>query len=326
MNKRAKNILKITLPLLLGVFLVWYSLSKVSISKVIEYAQNADYTWIILGVFLGLLSHLSRSYRWLFMLEPMGYKIKFGNSIMAVFATYLINYTIPRAGEVARASILTNYEGVPFEKGFGTIVAERIADMLVMLGIIAITLFLQFDFIYGFLIEKFNPLKIGIALFICVILGLLFLRLIKRSKSKLALKIRNFANGLIEGALSIFKMKKKWAFIFHTLFIWGMYLLMFYVTSFSITELHGISAGAILIGFISASFSIAATNGGIGSYPLAIYAAFSIFGIAEEPSIAFGWIMWASQTLMVILFGGISLIYLPIYNRKKTVKQEPPAH
>lgn len=326
MNKRAKNILKITLPLLLGVFLVWYSLSKVSISKVIEYAQNADYTWIILGVFLGLLSHLSRSYRWLFMLEPMGYKIKFGNSIMAVFATYLINYTIPRAGEVARASILTNYEGVPFEKGFGTIVAERIADMLVMLGIIAITLFLQFDFIYGFLIEKFNPLKIGIALFICVILGLLFLRLIKRSKSKLALKIRNFANGLIEGALSIFKMKKKWAFIFHTLFIWGMYLLMFYVTSFSITELHGISAGAILIGFISASFSIAATNGGIGSYPLAIYAAFSIFGIAEEPSIAFGWIMWASQTLMVILFGGISLIYLPIYNRKKSAKQESPTH
>ncbi|MEL0651926.1 lysylphosphatidylglycerol synthase transmembrane domain-containing protein [Algibacter sp. TI.3.09] len=322
MNKQAKNILKITLPLLLGVFLVWYSLSKVSISKVIEYAQNADYTYIILGVFLGLLSHLSRSYRWIFMLEPMGYKIKFGNSLMAVFATYLINYTIPRAGEVARASILTNYEGVPFEKGFGTIVAERIADMLVMLGIIAITLFLQFDFIYGFLVEKFNPVKIGIALVVCILLGLLFLRLIKQSNSKLALKIKNFANGLIEGALSIFKMKKKWAFIFHTLFIWGMYLLMFYVTSFSITELHGISAGAILIGFISASFSIAATNGGIGSYPLAIFAAFSIFGIAEEPSIAFGWIMWASQTLMIILFGGLSLIYLPIYNRKKTAKQE----
>jgi uncharacterized protein (TIRG00374 family) len=317
LNKQTKYILKITLPLLLGVFLVWYSLSKVSISKIIEYAQNADFTWIIAGVFLGLLSHLSRSYRWLFILEPMGYKVKFGNSVMAVFATYLINYTIPRAGEVARASILTNYEGVPFEKGFGTIVAERIADMLVMLSIIAITLFLQFEFIYGFLVEKFNPTKIAIAFIICAILGLLFLILLKKSKTKLALKVRNFVNGLIEGALSIFKMKKKWAFIFHTLFIWGMYLLMFYITSFSITELHAISVGAILIGFISASFSIAATNGGIGSYPLAIYAAFSIFGIAEEPSIAFGWIMWASQTLMIILFGGISLIYLPIYNRKK---------
>jgi uncharacterized protein (TIRG00374 family) len=317
LNKKLKNSIKITLPLLLGVFLVWYSLSKVSISELMVYAKNADYAWIILGMFLGLLSHLSRAYRWRFQLDPMGYHIKFGNSVMAVFATYLINYTIPRAGEVARASILTNYEDVPFEKGFGTIVAERIADMIVMLGIITVTLFLQFDFIYGFLIEKFNPTKIIIALIGTLVLFFFFYRFIKKSSSKFALKIRTFIGGLIEGALSVFKMEKKWAFIFHTLFIWGMYLLMFYVTSFSINELDGISAGAILIGFISASFSIAATNGGIGSYPLAIYAAFSIFGIAEEPSIAFGWIMWASQTLMIIIFGGLSLIYLPIFNRKK---------
>ena len=297
--------------------MVWYSLSKVSVEELLIYAKKADYTWIILGMFLGLLSHLSRAYRWRYQLEPMGYNVKFGNSIMAVFATYLINYTIPRAGEVARASIITNYEDVPFEKGFGTIVAERIADMIVMLGIIAITLFLQFDFIYAFLIEKFNPIKILIALFVCVLLVIFFLRFIKRSKSKIALKIRTFVSGLIEGALSIFKMKKKWAYIFHTLFIWGMYLLMFYVTSFSIAELDGISVGAVLIGFISASFSIAATNGGIGSYPLAIYAAFSIFGIPEDPSIAFGWIMWASQTLVIIICGGLSLIYLPIYNRRK---------
>ncbi len=305
----------------MGVFLVWYSLSKVSIEELLVYAKKADYTWILLGMFLGLLSHLSRAYRWRFQLEPMGYKVKLGNSIMAVFATYLINYTIPRAGEVARASILTNYEDVPFEKGFGTIVAERIADMIVMLGIIAITLFLEFEFIYNFLIEKFNPTKIIIAFVGLGVLIILFSIFIKRSDSKIALKIRSFINGLIEGALSIFKMKKKWAFIFHTLFIWGMYILMFYITSFAIKELDGISAGAILIGFISASFSIAATNGGIGSYPLAIYAAFSIFGIAEEPSIAFGWIMWASQTLMIIIFGGLSLIYLPIFNRTKVVKE-----
>lgn len=318
MSPKLKYILKITLPLLLGVFLVLYSLSKVSIEELLTYAKNANYTWIVLGMFLGLLSHLSRAYRWRFQLEPMGYRIKLGNSIMAVFATYLINYTIPRAGEVARASILTNYEDVPFEKGFGTIVAERIADLIVMAGIISITLFLQFDFIYNFLIERFNPSKIVIGLIVLIIAALIFLRFIKKSNSKIALKIRSFVNGLIEGALSIFKMKKKWAFIFHTLFIWAMYLLMFYVTSFSIEELHDISAGAVLIGFISASFSIAATNGGIGSYPLAVYAAFSVFGIAEDPSIAFGWIMWASQTLMIILFGGLSLIYLPIFNRNKS--------
>ncbi len=251
------------------------------------------------------------------MLEPLGYKIKFGNSFMAVFATYLINYTIPRAGEVARASILTNYEGVPFEKGFGTIVAERIADVLVMILIISITLFLEFDFIYNFLVERFNPSKIIIGFLGLIILIFFFIFYIKKSNSKIAVKIKSFVNGLIEGALSIFKMKKKWPFIFHTFFIWGMYVLMFYVTTFAIPQLNNIPLGAILIAFILASFSIAATNGGIGSYPEAIVLAFLLFNLPENPSRAFGWIMWTSQTALVILFGGLSLLYLPIYNRKK---------
>ncbi|MEQ3663308.1 MULTISPECIES: YbhN family protein [unclassified Olleya] len=318
MSKRLLvKILKITLPILLGVFLIWYSLSQLSFTDIVQFAKNADYKYILLGVFFGLLSHLSRAYRWLFMLEPLGYKIKLGNSIMAVFATYLINYTIPRAGEVARATILTNYEGVPFEKGFGTIVAERIADMIVMLGIIAITLFLQFDFIYSFLVDKFDFTKILVAGLILTVLALFFILFIKRSQSKIALKIKGFVTGLIEGALSIFKMKKKWAFIFHTLFIWTMYVLMFYVTTLAFPDLYAMPFGAVLIGFILASFSIAATNGGIGSYPEAIVIAFTLFNLPVDPSRAFGWIMWSSQTILVFVFGGISLLYLPFFNRNK---------
>lgn len=319
MKPKIKRILTIALPLLLGVFLVWFALKEVPLKKIIDYWKSSAKSWVLLGVIFGLLSHLSRAYRWRFQLEPMGYHIKMGNSIMAVFATYLINYTIPRAGEVARASILTNYEGVPFEKGFGTIVAERIADLIVMLGIIVVTLFLQFDFIYGFLVEKFDPYKIIIVLVLLVLGAFFFVVIIKRSKSKIALKIKGLVNGLLEGALSIFKMKKKWPFIFHTLFIWTMYVLMFYVTSLSLEATNGIPFAAVLIGFIAASFSIAATNGGIGSYPLAVFGAFSLFGIAKDPSIAFGWIMWGSQTLLIIVFGGLSLIYLPIFNRKKSL-------
>lgn len=299
--------------------MVWYSLSQISLTELLLYFKKADYFWVVLGMFFGLLSHLSRAYRWRFQLEPMGYHIKFGNSIMAVFATYLINYTIPRAGEVARASILTNYEAVPFEKGIGTIVAERIADVIVMLGIIMITLFLEFEFIYAFLIDKFDPLKIILGFITLLLLVLIFLRYIKRSNSKVALKIKTFVNGLIEGALSIFKMKKKWAFIFHTLFIWLMYVLMFYVTTFSLEQTSNIPFAAVLIAFIAGSFSIAATNGGIGSYPEALVLAFLLFNLPEDPSRALGWIMWTSQTLLIIIFGGLSLIYLPIFNRKKSL-------
>ena len=118
MNKSLKSLLKIILPLLLGGVLVWYSLRKISFTELTDYFKNANYYWIVLGVFLGLLSHLSRAYRWKYMIEPLGHELRFSNSVMAVFSAYLINYTIPRAGEVSRASILSNYEKVPFEKGF----------------------------------------------------------------------------------------------------------------------------------------------------------------------------------------------------------------
>jgi hypothetical protein len=305
------------IPLLLGVVLVWYSLSQISVSKLVQYFKDADYFWIILGVIFGVLSHLSRAYRWLFMAEPLGCKPKLANSFMSVYSAYLINLTIPRAGEVARASILANYEGLPFEKGFGTIVSERVADTIMLLLIIGLALALEFEFIYEFFASKLNSstLIIGaLALIALVILTYIF---VVRSGSKMGLKIKEFIGGLVEGALSIFKMKKKWSFIFHTIFIWVMYLSMFYVTTFALPELDKIPLAAILIGFILASFSIAATNGGIGSFPEAIVIAFALFNIAEDPSRAFGWIMWSTQTLVIIILGGISLIYLPIYNRKQ---------
>jgi uncharacterized protein (TIRG00374 family) len=306
------------LPLLLGVALVWYSLSQISVSRLVQYFKDADYTWIILGVVLGILSHASRAYRWLFMAEPLGYKPKFVNSFMAVYSAYLINFTIPRAGEIARASILTNYENIPFDKGFGTIVAERVADTIMLLLIIVIALFLEFEFIYDFFARKFNLTTLILGAIILSAIAFTLYFFVKRSTSKFALKVKNFLNGLIEGALSIFKMKKKWAFILHTVFIWVMYLSMFYVTTLALPELSNISLAAVLIGFILASFSIAATNGGIGSFPEAIVIAFTLFNMLEDPSRAFGWIMWSTQTLIIIILGGLSLIYLPIYNRNKT--------
>ena len=251
------------------------------------------------------------------MLHPIGYSIKFPNSVMAVFIAYFANYGIPRSGEILRAAVATNYEKVPFEKSFGTIVGERIADLVVMALIILVTLFFQFDFIYNLLAEKFNPTKIIIGLTTLIVVAIVFIIYIKKSKSKFALKIKAFVNGLIEGVTSIFKMKQKWAFIFHTLFIWSMYILMFYVTSFAVPELNNIPFIAIVIAFISASFTVAATNGGVFFYPLAVYAAFSLFNIDKDPSIAFGWIVWSSQTVMIIIFGILSFVFLPVYNRTK---------
>lgn len=316
MSFSIKKILKVTLPLILGGFLVWYSLSKISIATLISYFKDANYWWISLGLFFGVLSHLSRAYRWKFMLEPIGYKPKFGNSVLAVLVGYLVNLAIPRAGEVSRAAVLANYENVPFEKGFGTIVAERIADLIMMFSLIIITLFVQFDFIYDLLIKNFNPTKIILIIVGLIAVFYLFTSFIKKAKSRMALKIKTFFQGLVVGVTSIFKMKNKWAFIFHTVFIWLMYILMFWATIPAINGLE-VPLGGILIGFIAGGFSIAATNGGVGLYPIAVAGALALFGVPEEPATAFGWIMWTAQTAMIIIFGGLSFIFLPIYNKNK---------
>jgi len=147
------------------------------------------------------------------------------------------------------------------------------------------------------------------------ILGFLFIRLIRKSKHPMAIKIQSFVNGLIQGVVSIFKMEKKWAFIFHTLFIWVMYVLMFYATTFALPETTHLAFGAIIVGFVVGGLSMALTNGGLGTYPIFVASALTLYGIDENPALAFGWIMWTAQTLMVLVFGGLSFIVLPIYNK-----------
>ena len=148
MKKRFKKITLIILPVALGVFLIWWSLSALSESDKLEIKnalKNVNYFWVFISLFLGLLSHLSRAYRWKFLLAPLGYKIHFINGVFTVFIAYLINLVIPRAGEIARATAISKYESIPFEKAFGTIVVERIVDVIMLLLIIVIAFFYQFD-------------------------------------------------------------------------------------------------------------------------------------------------------------------------------------
>jgi uncharacterized protein (TIRG00374 family) len=315
-NLDIKKILKIALPLAFGGFLVWYSLSDISLEILGQYFKEANYTWILLGLFFGILSHLSRAYRWKFMLEPLGFKPKITNSILAVLVGYLVNLALPRAGEISRATVMSNYEKIPFEKGFGTIVAERIADLIMMLIIIVLTLFVQFDFIYELLTKNFNPIKIGIGIPVLIISFFIFRFLVNKATSGFLLKIKTFVAGLIEGVTSIFKMKNKWAFIFHTIFIWAMYIAMFWATIPAIEGLE-VPFGGILIGFIAGGFAIAATNGGIGLYPIAVASALALFDISTETATAFGWIMWTAQTAMIVVFGGLAFLFLPVYNKNR---------
>lgn len=306
----------------MGVFLIWYSLSKLKpsdISAIQNSFKTANYWWVGLSLLFGILSHLSRAYRWNFMLEPLGYKPKFANNVMAVLVAYLVNLIVPRAGEFARATAISKYEDVPFEKAFGTIVSERIADAIMLLSIIFTAFILQTELLSQYLFKD-NSSDTNYMLYLfsgAVLLGLAFFLLIKKSKNVLVQKLQNFLYGLIQGVISIFKMKKKWAFVFHTVFIWVMYVLMFYVTIFALPETSELPFSAIIVGFVVGGLSMALTNGGLGTYPIFVASAITLYGVSENPALAFGWIMWTSQTIMVLVFGGLSFLFLPIYNREK---------
>ena len=312
--------LKVIIPLIIGILLVWYNFNKLTPQEFIDLKQNitkANYFYVVISMLLGILSHLSRAYRWKFTLEPLGYKTSYANNLMAVGVAYLMNLAIPRSGEVSRALVLTKYENVPFEKSFGTVVAERIADFIILITLIAIGFISKFDLLIGFIKEKnIDPNKYILYAIIAFLIfggGMIFLKI---TKSKIGQKIKGFILGLKEGVLSILTMKKKWQFIGHTFFIWTMYLAMFYVCFFAFPETSNITFGTAIIAFIMGSLSVSFTNGGIGSYPILVAEALLIFGIDYASGNAFGWIVWTCQTLIVVIYGLLSFLLLPLYNKK----------
>ena len=319
MNKDLKRILKLTLPIALGVFLVWYSYtitSEEDRKQIIKYVTEADLFWVGCSVFIGILSHISRAIRWNYLLEPLGYKPKIRNNVLIILMAYLTNLGIPRSGEVLRATALATYENVPFQQGFGTILTERVVDLLMLILIILIALFAQTDIILEFLEEKGIGLTASLLIIALGIFGLgLMLIFLKRSESRFAQKLRAFLKGLLDGLLSVFKMKRKWSFVLHTIFIWAAYVGMFWIIKYTVAETVGLSLSELLVGFIAGAFAITTTNGGIGLYPIAVSKSLEIFGISAVSGDAFGWIMWISQTLMVVVFGAISFLLLPLWNR-----------
>lgn len=300
--------------------MVWYSYNATSSEdrvQIIKYIKEADIFWVSISVFIGILSHISRAIRWNYLLEPLGYKPKVTNNVLIIFVSYFANALIIRSGEVLRPTALATYEGVPFEKGLGTIVSERIIDVAMLLLVILVAFLLQANIIIKILEENGIGLVGSILILIIALLGLFIaIRVISKSTSEIALKIKSFLGGIQEGVLSIFKMKHKWGFIFHTLFIWFAYIAMFWVIKFTVPETIDLSVSQILVAFVAGAFAMSTTNGGLGLFPIVVSKVLIVFGISEVSGDAYGWIMWIAQTLMLVVFGTISFLLLPLLNRK----------
>lgn len=327
--------LKIVIPLLVGIYLMWYFWDNMSVENKASFFKaldEANYFWFFISMFFSFLSHLSRAVRWRYMLEPIGHKTSLMNRYNALMIGYIMNLLIPRAGEASRAGVLYQTEKVPFTKSFGTIIAERVFD-LIMLGIVVL---LAFYFSYDEIIEIveksdfFNKESKGGGTSLIWILfggfsllaigGLVIWKFVPKLKDKFV----GFFKDILAGVFSVFKSKHPWRFIGHTLFIWVVYVGFFGLCFFSLEETQAVPLGGILIGFIAGTLGIMFTNGGMGAYPMLVGIVITFYlgdllGEDEAKGVgnALGMLIWSTQTVMMILLGLISLILVQKSKKEK---------
>ena len=321
MKLSISKVLKTAIPLSIGVFLIWYSLGDLSEEErklLWNQIKSANPYWLLLSVFIGILSHLSRAYRWKYLLEPLGGSPRLSVSFSAVMIGYVANLGIPRSGELLRPVTLSTYEKLPVQKVIGTVITERIIDLVMLLMVIGITFMFNTNLLINYFEEQqIKPLKMVYGLIAAMTLLLVGFYILKKIKFSFLDKIKQLINDIYEGILSVFSMKNKTNFIFHTFFIWIAYVFMFFVVKYSIPETADLSFSAILMAFMAGSFAMSATNGGLGAYPIALGLVLTFFSIEKSHGEAYGWIMWTSQTLMNIVVGGICFVYMSLFIKKK---------
>ena len=312
MKTKLIKFFKISLPIAIGLYLTWYFISNstdVEKEYFVQSLSKANYGWIFCALTIAFLSHLSRAYRWKYLLETLDIKPKLSLMYHSVMIGYIINLTIPRSGELARAGYFSRYQKTKSDQVFGTIVVERVVDLIMFASVFLIAFFLQSDQ------DKFqelrqmgdsssNPLVLPIFLLIISVVSIIVI-----SIKKIRNKAWNFLKGIYQGATTILKLKNKLAYILHTFFIWTAYIAMLWITAMALPDLQDININAIFACFIAGTIAIGATPGGIGLYPIMVASALTqLYGYDGQVAKSFGMLMWSSQTIFMILLGVISLI------------------
>ncbi|MFY0255791.1 lysylphosphatidylglycerol synthase transmembrane domain-containing protein [Chitinophaga sp. 30R24] len=332
MPKTLKNVIKFVCFFGIGVLLIWLFTKDITAAQWEEISaafRKANYWLLIPAMTIGIASHWFRAVRWKLLMKPLGYQPSTLNTFFAVMVGYLANLAVPRLGEVTRCGILAQYEKVPAEKLVGTMIAERAVDLLCLILIMVFTVLTQLDTLGAYVhsdilvpisnkIAHANGMQLLIGIAVLGILVMLTIWLLGRfARSKVAITIKSLARGILEGILSIGKMKNKGWFVLYTVLIWSAYLSQVYIGFFCLKATNHLGISAALAVLMIGSVGMIVTPGGIGAYQPLVQKSLERYGIPYAIGFAFGWIIWVAQTLLVIVLGFISLIALPVVNKRK---------
>jgi uncharacterized protein (TIRG00374 family) len=294
---------------------------------------NAIWFWLVISLFASLMSHVLRSLRWRMMLQPLGYNPKAYNTFFAVMIMYMANMAFPRLGELLRCTFITRYEKIPVEKTIGTMLTERLMDMicLLVLGVIMITT--QYSIILNYFKSEYlsNPtatnyfttpkILIGIlAMVIFIALAYFLFKYISSGTSTLIVKIRSIIRGLVDGIISVKNIQNKPLFLFYTVSIWLCYALTIFFCFKAVPETSMNGMGAAITCLFFGSLAIVAVQGGLGIYPIVVSKILLLYGTNESIGYAYGWLSWVIQTVLVLVIGFISMILMANLNKENQEK------
>ncbi len=320
-RKTVITLIQVVVFIGLAVFLIVWQLGKmthVQRDDMVDSILSANLWYLAPVAVVGFFAHYFRALRWKLLLEPLEIRPTNANTFFAVMIGYLVNTLLPRFGEVAKCTVLAKYEKVPADKMVGTIVAERAWDLVCLIIIMVLSLGLQASVIGSYAADLLSKLRNGnghkllYGLLILAVLIALFLFTYQRIKKT---KVGQAIKGIGDGVKSIMHMKRRVLFVVYTFAIWGCYLLMIMLGLWGVppTAELGWLVGLTVLSFGSISMII--TPGGLGSYPPIIAAILLLYGVSEPGGLAFGWVAWSVQTAVIVLFGILSLILLPLLNR-----------
>lgn len=335
MRKKIGNVVKFVFFVGLGVFFIYWFLSKLTADEKAQIWQafdNVNYFWVAVVFVTGVLSHVIRALRWRFLFEPLGYKPRISTTFGAVMIAYLANLAVPRLGEVLRCGVLNRYEKVPIQTSLGTVVTERIIDLIGFALTVLLGLVLEFnllkDYLYDALSQKMavpslaTLAVVGISgLVLCIVLYRIFRK--KLMQIPLFVKIQTTVIDFWQGIKSILYLRRPWLFVIYSLLIYFLYFLGGYIAFLVLPQTMHLTLVAALMVYIFGSVGMMVTPGGIGLYPALIAETLAIYKITKPIGYALGWISWGVQQIVTLVFGMGYLIALPLMKKRndKTGKQ-----
>lgn len=337
MNSKLFSFIKYILLLAVAFGLLAFAFRGTNVKAIFHEMLQAKISWLLLSVVLGVISFVVRAYRWNLLIESVGYSPPLKKTTYALMVGYFANLAFPRLGEVTRCGSLSKAESIPFSPLLGTVIVERVIDVISLLICLLLAAILEYKRLGNFLsnniihpmIEKCRQLMGSPVLIIAAVVfiaGLSFavIYFIKRSKQKgKESKFVQLVKGLIDGLRSVVKLKRPWLFIFHSVFIWVLYFLGVYVCFFALPSTSHLGLSAALFLLVAGGLGMSApVQGGIGAYHLLVSQGLMLYGLSQQDGLTFATLVHTLSLVLVVLFGIVSLLLLFSGNKKNTISRK----